>query len=92
MIPIVLRRAKPYFRELRRSFSAKELNLLYRLVRGEQPQLEDKADKTIIVRSLIRKEILQREMVCVDDSETIHIVFQVPLVQKYIEKLAAEEI
>lgn len=44
------------------------------------------------MRSLIRKEILQREVVCVNDSETSHISFQVPLVQKYIEKLAAEEI
>ncbi|MEA5596679.1 hypothetical protein [Rivularia sp. UHCC 0363] len=91
MIPIVLRRAKPYFRELQRSFSAEELNLLYRLVRGEQPQLENKVDKTIIVRSLIRKEILEKQMVCVNDSETTHISFQVPLVQKYIEKLAEEE-
>ena len=86
----MIRRADQYFRELRRSFSAEELNLLYRLVRGEQPQLEDKLDKTI-VRSLIRKEILQRDVVCVNDSETTHISFQVPLVQKYIEKLHRRE-
>ncbi|MGB6299754.1 MAG: AAA family ATPase [Rivularia sp. (in: cyanobacteria)] len=90
VIPIVLRRADPYFRELRRSFSAEELNLLYRLVGGEQPQLEDKLDKTI-VRSLIRKEILQREVVDVNDSEKTHISFQVPLVQKYIENFIEEE-
>ncbi len=90
VIPIVLGRADPYFQELQRSFSAEELNLLYRLVGGEQPQLEDKADKTI-VRSLIRKEILQKEIVNVNDSETTHICFQVPLVQKYIEKLIEDE-
>ncbi len=91
VIPIVLGRADQYFRELRRSFTSEELNLLYRLVRGEQPQLQHKADKTI-VRSLIRKEILQKEIIYLNDSETVHITFQVPLVQKYIEKLAAEEI
>ena len=48
------------------------------------------ADKTI-VRSLIRKEILQKEIVNVNDSETTHICFQVPLVQKYIEKLIEDE-
>ncbi|AFY52888.1 hypothetical protein Riv7116_0284 [Rivularia sp. PCC 7116] len=90
VIPTVLVRADPYFRELRRSFTDDELNLLFRLVEGEQPQLEDKMDKNL-VRSLVRKEILQRETVCVNDSETTHIRFQVPLVQKYIEKLIEEE-
>lgn len=47
-------------------------------------------DKTI-VRSLIRKEILQKEMVAVNDSETTHISFQVPTTQKYIEKLIEDE-
>ncbi len=90
VIPIVLTRAASYFQELQRSFSAEELNLLYRLVGGKQPELEDKADKTI-VRSLIRKEILQKEIVSVNDSETTHISFQVPLVRKYIEKLIEDE-
>ncbi|MEM6753812.1 MAG: ATP-binding protein, partial [Cyanobacteria bacterium P01_C01_bin.38] len=90
VIPTVLIRADPYFRELRKSFSADELNLLYRLVEGQQPQLKDKADKSI-VRSLIRKEILQREIVYVNNSETVHISFQVPLIKKYIEKLIEEE-
>lgn len=90
VIPTVLIRADPYFRDLRRSFTNKELNLLYRLVEGEQPQLKDKTDKSI-VRSLIRKEILQREVVDVNDSEITHISFQVPLVQKYIEKFIEEE-
>lgn len=90
VIPIVLRRADQYFRELRKSFTNDELNLLYCLVEGQQPQLKNKADK-MIVRSLIRKEILQRETIVVNDLETIRISFQVPLVQKYIEKLVEDE-
>jgi|GEM_PF-727406 len=90
VIPIVLRRADQYFRELRKSFTDDELHLLYRLVEGEQPQLKDKANK-IIVRSLIRKEILQKEAVVVNGLGTIQISFQVPLVQKYIEKLIDED-
>ena len=43
------------------------------------------------MRSLIRKEILQKEIVSENDSETTHICFQVPLVQKYIKKLIEDE-
>jgi hypothetical protein len=75
----LLERGGEYFRELWKSLSDRDRNLLQRLVQGETPALQDKA----VLRKLERKEILEK-------TESGY-CFQVPLVQKYIEQVIEEE-
>jgi hypothetical protein len=79
VIPIVLERGGEYFRELWKSLSDRDRNLLRRLVQGETPTAQDKA----VLRKLERKEILEK-------TESRY-RFQVPLVQKYVEQVIEEE-
>ncbi len=79
IIPTVLERGGEYFRELWRSLTDSDRNLLQRLVQGETPAPQDKA----VLRKLERKEILEK-------TESGY-RFQVPLVQKYIEQVIEEE-
>jgi hypothetical protein len=79
VIPTVLERGGEYFRELWKSLSDRDRNLLRRLVQGETPTAQDKA----VLRKLERKEILEK-------TESRY-RFQVPLVQKYVEQVIEEE-
>ncbi len=78
-IPTVLERGGEYFRELWKSLTDSDQNLLRRLVEGEPPAPQDNA----VLRKLERKEILQK-------TESGY-RFQVPLVQKFIEQVVEEE-
>jgi len=75
----VLERGGEYFRELWKSLSDRDRNLLQSLVQGETPTAQDKA----VLRKLERKEILQK-------TESGY-SFQVPLVQNYVEQVIEEE-
>ncbi|MEH1965524.1 nSTAND1 domain-containing NTPase [Nostoc sp.] len=77
VIPVVLERGDPYFRELWTSLAESDRSLLRRIIHGETPTPQDKG----VIRKLTRKEILTPE----------GNAFQVPLVQKYIEQLLEEE-
>ncbi len=79
VIPTVLERGGEYFRELWKSLSDRDRNLLRRLVQGETLTAQDKA----VLRKLERKEILEK-------TESRY-RFQVPLVQKYVEQVIEEE-
>jgi hypothetical protein len=79
VIPTVLERGGEYFRELWKSLSDRDRNLLRRLVQQETPTPQDKA----VLRKLERKEILEK----LESDYT----FQVPLVQKYVEQVLEEE-
>jgi hypothetical protein len=79
VIPTVLERGGEYFRELWKSLTDSDRNLLRRLVQGETPAAQDKA----VLRKLERKEILEK-------TESGY-RFQVPLVQKYVEQVVEEE-
>jgi hypothetical protein len=79
VIPTVLERGGEYFRELWKSLSDRDRNLLQRLVQGETPAAKDKA----MLRKLERKEILEK-------TESGY-SFQVPLVQNYVEQVIEEE-
>ena len=79
MIPTVLERGGEYFRELWKSLSDRDRNLLQRLIQGETPAPQDKA----VLRKLERKEIVEK-------TESGY-SFQVPLVQNYVEQLIEEE-
>ena len=68
-----------YFRQLWKSLSDRDRNLLQRLVHGETPAAQDKA----VLRKLERKEILEK-------TESGY-SFQVPLVQNYIQQVVEEE-
>lgn len=80
VIPIVLERGGEYCRELWKSLTDSDRNLLRRLVQGETPTTQDKA----VLRKLERKEILEKKT-------EFGYCFQVPLVQKYIEQVVEEE-
>ena len=75
----MLERGGEYFRELWRSLTDSDRNLLHRLIQGETPTPQDKA----VLRKLERKEILQK-------TESGY-GFQVPLVQNYVEQVIEEE-
>ncbi|HEY9797573.1 MAG TPA: hypothetical protein V6D30_18195 [Leptolyngbyaceae cyanobacterium] len=75
----MLERGGEYFRELWKSLSDRDRNLLQSLVQGETPTAQDKA----VLRKLERKEILQK-------TESGY-SFQVPLVQNYVEQVIEEE-
>lgn len=85
VIPLVLERGSPYFRELwtslddsdGRSTVGGERNLLKRLIEGETFTQQDERVK----QRLVRKQILNSE----GDG------FKVPLVQKFVEKLLNED-
>lgn len=77
VIPVVLERGDQYFRELWTSLTDSDRSLLRRIIHGKTPTQQDKG----VIRKLTRKEILTQE----------GNVFQVPLVQKYIEQLLEEE-
>ena len=79
IIPTVLERGGEYFRELLKSLTDSDRNLLQCLVHGGTPTAQDKA----VLRKLERKEILQK-------TESRY-RFQVPLLQKYIEQVVEEE-
>jgi hypothetical protein len=79
VIPTVLERGGEYFRELWKSLSDRDRNLLRRLVKGETPAAQDKA----VLRKLERKEILEK-------TESGY-RFQVPLVREYVEQVLEEE-
>ena len=79
VIPTVLERGGEYFRELWKSLTDSDRNLLRHLVQGETPAAQDKA----VLRKLERKEILEKT--------ASSYRFQVPLVQKYIEQVVEEE-
>jgi len=78
-IPTVLERGGEYFRELWKSLTDSDRNLLRRLIQGETPAPPDKA----VLRKLERKEILEK-------TESGY-GFQVPLVQNYVEQVVQEE-
>ncbi len=75
----MLQRGGEYFRELRKSLSDRDRNLLQRLVQGETPAPQYKA----VLRKLERKEILEKT------ESGYH--FQVTLVQNYVEQVVEEE-
>jgi hypothetical protein len=75
----VLERGGEYFRELWKSLTKSDRNLLRHLVQGETPTTQDKA----VLRKLERKEILQK-------TESGY-RFQVPLVQNSVEQVVEEE-
>ncbi len=75
----MLERGGEYFRELWRSLTDSDRNLLRRLVQGETPAPQDKA----VLRKLERKEILEK-------TESSY-RFQVPLVQEYVEQVIEDE-
>ena len=75
VIPIVLERGDQYFRELWRSLTDSDRNLLWRVSENEAPTSADSR----IVRKLVQKEILLQE------SDRCY--FQVPLIKKYLEYL-----
>jgi len=77
--PTVLERGGEYFRELWKSLTDTDRNLLPRLVQGETPAPQDKA----VLRKLERKEILEKT------ESGYH--FQVVLVQNYVEQVVEEE-
>jgi len=79
VIPTVLERGGEYFRELWKSLTESDRNLLRRLIQGETPIPQDKA----VLRKLERKEILEK-------TESGY-SFQVPLVQNYVEEVVEEE-
>lgn len=79
VIPTVLERGGEYFRELWKSLTDSDRNLLWCLVQGETPASQDKA----VLRKLELKEIWQK-------TESGY-RFQVPLVQNYIEQVLEEE-
>ncbi len=79
VIPTVLERGGEYFRELWKSLTDSDRNLLQRLVQGETPTVQDKA----VLRKLERKEILEKK-------ESGY-SFQVPLVQEYVEQVVEDE-
>jgi len=79
VIPTVLERGGEYFRELWKSLTDSDRNLLQRLVQGETLTAQDKS----MLRGLKRKEILEK-------TESAY-SFQVPLVQKYVEQVVEEE-
>ena len=79
MTPTVLERGGEYFRELWKSLTESDRNLLQRLVHGETPAAQDKA----VLRKLERKEILEKT------ESGYH--FQVVLVQNYVEQVVEEE-
>jgi hypothetical protein len=79
VIRTVLERGGEYFRELWKSLSDRDRNLLRRLVEGEPPAPQDNA----VLRKLERKEILEK-------TESGY-RFQVPLVQNYVEQVVEEE-
>ena len=79
VIPTVLERGGEYFRELWKSLTDSDRNLLQRLVKGETPTVQDKA----VLRKLERKEILEKK-------ESGY-SFQVPLVQEYVEQVVEDE-
>jgi hypothetical protein len=57
VIPSVLERSGEYFRELWKSLSDHDRNLLQRLVQGKTPTPQDKA----VWRKLRQKEIVEKE-------------------------------
>ncbi len=75
----MLERGGEYFRELWKSLTDSDRNLLQRLVQGETPTEQDKA----LLRKLERKEILEKT----EPSYRL----QVPLVQNYVEQVVEEE-
>ena len=75
----MLERGGEYFRELWKSLSDRDRNLLQSLVQGETPTAQDKA----VLRKLERKEILEK-------TESGY-RFQVPLVREYVEQVLEEE-
>jgi hypothetical protein len=79
VIPTVLERGGEYFRELWKSLSDRDHNLLQRLVQGETLTGQDRT----VLRKLERKEILEK-------TESGY-GFQVPLVQNYVEQVVEEE-
>jgi hypothetical protein len=79
VIPTVLERGGEYFRELWKSLTDSDRDLLRRLVQGKIPAPQDKA----VLRKLERKEILEK-------TESGY-RFQVPLVQNYVEQVVEEE-
>jgi hypothetical protein len=79
VIPTVLERGGEYFRELWKSLTESDRNLLRRLIQGETPAAPDKA----VLRKLERKEILEK-------TESSYRIL-VPLVQEYIEQVVQEE-
>lgn len=82
IIPVVLERGDQYFREQWSRFTEEEQNFLYRLSDGEKPKREDK----LIVRSLLRKEVLKQEDISGKNSDSFgKLSFHVPLFQRYVE-------
>ncbi|MEO0967079.1 MAG: hypothetical protein AAFX80_01775, partial [Cyanobacteria bacterium J06639_18] len=82
VIPVVLERGDQYFREQWSRFTDEEKNFLYRLSDGEKPKREDK----LIVRLLVRKEVLKQEGVFGINADLFgKLSFNVPLFQKYVE-------
>ena len=82
VIPVVLERGDQYFREQWSRFTDEEKNFLYRLSDGDKPKREDK----LIVRLLVRKEVLKQEGVFGINADLFgKLSFNVPLFQKYVE-------
>jgi hypothetical protein len=79
VIPTVLERGGEYFRELWKSLSDRDRNLLQRLVQGEPPAAQDKA----VLRKLERQEILEK-------TESGY-RFQVSLVREYVAQVLEEQ-
>lgn len=80
VIPKVLERGIHYFRELWTNLTEGERRLLIFIVQGKIY----KTNNSKVALKLVQKEIL--------NPKNPGYCFQVPLIQKYIEKLAAEEI
>jgi len=78
VIPIVLERGDQYFRELWRSLTDSQRNLLWRISQNETPTSADSR----IVSKLVKKNILLQQ------SDRYY--FQVPLVKKYLQYLYLE--
>ncbi|KST62796.1 hypothetical protein [Mastigocoleus testarum] len=89
VIPIVLERGDLYFRYSWTSLNDKEQRSLQNLVQGKPLKISDKS----VINSLVRKEILEVDKITIKNQDEIPPVsFQVPLVQKYVEKMVSEEI
>lgn len=81
-ISTVLVSGDQYFRELWDRLQDEEQKFLYRLLDGEKPTTEDK----LIVRSLLRKEVLKQEGVGEKGSDIFgQLSFQVPLFGRYVQ-------
>ncbi len=89
VIPLVLERGALYFRYSWTSLTDRERKLLQNVVQGKSLKSSDKQ----VINSLVRKEVLEVEKIIVKNKYEIPPVnFEVPLVQKYVEKMVAEEI